>query len=80
MSASKVFSRSLTMEVSLPVSACWVQGQRANSHVLIDPYNIKMKYKDHDVNNMYYFCSKKKDLECRVSVTIKKETANANIC
>ena len=62
------------MEISLPVTARWVQGQRANSKILIDPYNVRMRYKGGNKNNDFYFCSKFAEQGCLVRVTVKRES------
>ena len=63
----------MEMNINLPVPAHWVPGQRASSKILLDPFNVKMWLKSSDKKNKYYICTRKRDLECTVRVTVRME-------
>ena len=62
------------MEVALPVAARWVSGRQKDSKILVDPFNVKLRKKGDDASNIYFWCSRKKDLDCKVRVTLQKTT------
>lgn len=62
------------MDVALPVPARWVTGRQKGSRVLVDPYNTRMRKKHEDKNNVYFWCSRRTDLDCRVTVAVKKSS------
>ena len=63
----------MEMNINLPVPARWVPGHRAGSKILLDPFNVKMWLKSSDKKNKYYICTRKRDLECTVRVTVRME-------
>ena len=69
-----VIKEDLVMDVTLPVAARWVRGRQKNSQILIDPFNMKLRRKNDDTNNVYFCCGKKDDLDCPVRLTLKKAT------
>ena len=62
------------MEVNLPSPARWIAGRKAGSQVLLDPYNVRLKLKVTDTKNKFFWCSRTKDLNCPVTVTLDKAT------
>ena len=60
--------------VNLPSPARWIAGRKAGSQVLLDPFNVRLKLKVTDPKNKFYWCSRTKDLQCLVRVTLDRET------
>ena len=61
------------MEIQLPVSARWNPGRQKGSMILIDPHNVKMRKKTDNGKESFFICSRKKDLNCPVSCTVKND-------
>ena len=44
------------------------------NQVLMDPYNVRLVLKVTDPKNKFFWCSRTKDLQCPVRVTLDRAT------